>query len=313
MSQVFLSEGFTFLPNVTMDTPRTFYPFPFLEVQIENWFGLSHPTTSPFIKAHKAKLYTEIQDETVGAIHDVNNRSQVEPFIKPTLEVYFIAHCVVYQESIQFQFQNTRPISNGEVPSQITPLRIQDINGELTRLFADQETITNLRVTAPFIPTRGLQPNEDLSNQKFSLVKPSGYGAILRGAPIVNSMDSYHTSLENTSQAILSRTNDDVLVKSLDFLRRALVLERSGFSNEAYLNYFRIIEAFADSWHSRIIRDFLQETFNLTRNQADNLINARSQVTAHGTAHLHYLREVGQKEMYHIQQYASQLVELRLS
>lgn len=316
-SMVFVSEGFVFMPNMPMDISpgQQLHLFPFLDVAVNDWFGLSTSSSlNSIIKSYKAKLYTIFPEAVLNKIQDVRNRAQTEAFIRPALELYLLGECMLYQEATQFLFQNTNLKSdNQEIPHGITPLSVDIESGEYNRLFENQAFIIDGRNARTQLPTRRLRTNEDLSNQRFALVKPMGTGTIIRGVPEPQHMEDHHRIIDDFVQKIRRHRNNQVVVKSLDFLRRALVLEKSGFYNEAYLNCFRIIEAFANSHRTHIISNFLQNTFNISQTDADNLIFARHRVVAHGRERLDYFREVGQLELSKIQEYSFALLKTGLS
>ena len=312
--RVFVSEGFVYLADMPMGIQSgTVLLFPFLPVEITNWHGLQSNTISPWIKCYKATLYSSLPNAILNQIPDINNREQVELYIRKVLEIYLLSYSIFYKEAVQFQFHNTRPFS-GTIPSGVTPLDIDVEDGQYRRLFVDQTLIrTGGRVSNTQLGNTPLAPGHDLSAQRFSLVKPSGSGGMMRGMPDdLSQIIAGHIILDEYAQRLRRKRNDRILVKAMDFLRRALVLERSGFYNEAYLNYFKIIEAFAGVYGGRQINAFLRGRFGMNVNQAKRLIKARNTVTAHGSASLTYLREVGQKELYTLQECAFKLIEEKL-
>lgn len=219
--QVFISEGYVFLPNMPMSIHSgELNLFPFLKVEINNWYGESNISTSLFIKIYKAKLYAIFPQETAGQTQDIGNRTQTEPYIRKALEVYLLAHSIFYGEATQFQFRNTMPISAQEVPSDIVPLNINIELGGYDRLFSHQTRIrSGGRVSNAQLPTgSGLGRAEDLSNQRFTLVKPMGSGAIIRGMPddrqrIINE----HQLVELYAQAIRRLRNDRIIINPWTF------------------------------------------------------------------------------------------------
>ena len=315
--QLFISEGYIFLAGMLFDMPSGGVPLlPFLEIDTSNIRGEQGVTTSSFVNAYKAKLYTSFPNSIVGQINDIGNRAQTEPYIRKILEVYLLAFSSLYLEAAQFLFDNTLPLAQGQqIPGNITPLDVTLEDGNYRRLFTEQTLIgVGGRVSNAQLGAGPLTRPLDLSLQRFRLVKPMGSGAVLRGMPSDPvQILAGHRIIEFYAQSIRRKRNDRILIKSLDFLRRALVLERYGFYNEAYINYYRIIEAFANTYRTREIGSFLRQTFGMNVSIAKRLIRARNSVAAHGCETLSYLREIGSFELYRIEECAFSLIELRLT